>query len=394
MHPLAHVSRLIPRRRAVALLAGACATTPMSAQTLSRPVLAVDTPAATKDKPQSKLWFAGGTWWAWLPVKGGSAIWRRTKSGWERQHHLDARLRGLPGQADVWADADRVRAVLVEPSRLATVALRWNALEKNYRVDDSAVFSTTGADMETATIDRDSTGRWCVAYNSERRMWARLSLTSDGKSWTAPIEVTTSPASNDDICAVVALPGSIGVVWSDQANDAVFLRRHSNQAEPSRWEDIEVVEQGGKTADDHIHIASAGDGRLFVATKNSVDRTGAPQQVLRVRSADGKWTNHPYARLTTTAAPTRPIAQLSHDGRRLYLVHTTGLPGRRPPHSLIVAQVTPTDRIQVEGPAATILDAAAPVNNVTGSKARLPKERPWIVLASDAQGGVYEAHLD
>ncbi|MBL8226965.1 MAG: hypothetical protein JNL98_00745 [Bryobacterales bacterium] len=388
MGPDAQVSR----RFALATLASPFLAGTALPQTLAQPVIDTGVPAATKDKPQSKLWFAAGTWWAWLPVKSGSAIWRRTPSGWERQRQLDARLGGLPGQADVWADGDTVRTVLVEPPRIAIIALRWNAPEKSYRLDGNIVLFTAGSDVETATIDRDSMGRWCVAYNSGRRMWARLSLAPDGKAWTAPIEVTNRPASADDICSVVALPDAIGVVWSDQADDAVLLRRHSSKA--GRWEDIEVVEQGGKTADDHIHIASAGDGRLFVATKNSVDRIGAPQQVLRVRSADGKWTNHTYAPLTTTAAPTRPIAQLSHDGRRLYLLHTTGLPGRRPPHSVIVAQTTATDRIQVQGPAATILEAAAPVNNVTGSKARLPKERPWIVLASDAQGRVYEAPLD
>jgi hypothetical protein len=31
---------------------------------------------------------------------------------------------------------------------------------------------------------------------------------------------------------------------------------------------------------------------------------------------------------------------------------------------------------------------------VTGSKARLPWQKPWIVLASDGEGRVYEGRLD
>ena len=90
------------------------------------PVFHVNVANPTKDKPQSKIWFAQGTWWAWLPVRGGSSIWRRTDRGWQRQMELDPALEGLPGQADVWADEDTVRAVLVEPERLAVVAFRWD----------------------------------------------------------------------------------------------------------------------------------------------------------------------------------------------------------------------------------------------------------------------------
>jgi hypothetical protein len=130
-----------------------------------------------------------------------------------------------------------------------------------------------------------------------------------------------------------------------------------------------------------------------VATKNSVDRIGEPQQVLRVRNAQGKWSNYPYATLTKIEAPTRPIAQLTYDGSRLFLLHTVALAGHRPARSMIVGLTTRPDRISMAGPALPLIEADAAVNNVTGSKARLPKEQPWIVLASDTEGRVYEALL-
>jgi hypothetical protein len=173
-------------------------------------VLEVDVPAPTKDKPQSKLWFAQGNWWAWLPVSGGSGIWRRTPSGWQRQAALDAALRGLPGQADVWAGATSVRAVLVEPKRLAVATLRWDTQDSRYRLDGEPHVFDPGAETETATIARDGTGRWWIAYNALRRMWVRASLS--GRDWSGPIEVTRRSASADDICAIVALPGETGVL--------------------------------------------------------------------------------------------------------------------------------------------------------------------------------------
>lgn len=382
--------RLIVRRRefTAALLAS-----PLLA--LAEPVFAVDVPAPTKDKPQSKLWFAHGSWWAWLPVSGGSSIWRRTSAGWRRQHDLDAPLRGLPGQADVWADRDYVRAVLVEPRRLAVAGLRWDARIHRYRWSADAVeFGDATGAIETATIARDATGRWCVAYNSDRRMWIRMSLSPDSRTWSDAVEVSGRMASVDDICAVVALPGEVAVMWSDQVQDAVYFRRHSDGAPPERWGEMEIVEQGGKTADDHINIAAAGDGRLFVATKNSVDREGAPQQVLRVRDRRGAWSNHPYAPLTPEHAPTRPVAQLDPGASRLFLIHTAGLVGRRPAASVIVCQDTDPTRLSLGGPPRTLIQAGTAVNNVTGSKARLPKGAAWVVLASDSQGGVYEGRLD
>ena len=48
-----------------------------------RPVLQVDTPYPTADKPQSKTWFAGGAWWALLPRKSGPSLWQRTGNGWK-----------------------------------------------------------------------------------------------------------------------------------------------------------------------------------------------------------------------------------------------------------------------------------------------------------------------
>jgi len=56
-------------------------------------------------------------------------------------------LRGLPGQADVWADEKTACAVLVEERRLAVACLEW---------------AGTGQ-LETATITRDAKGEWWMA---------------------------------------------------------------------------------------------------------------------------------------------------------------------------------------------------------------------------------------
>jgi hypothetical protein len=350
-------------------------------------VIQTGVPFATKDKPQSKLWYAHGSWWAWLPVKDGSGVWRRTQAGWRREVHLDPALRGLPGQADVWADGDGARAVLVGQDELAVAALKWKS--GRYVPDGAPIrWRHNGPPSETATIARGSDGLWWVAYDSQKKMLLRGSIDREGRQWRAPLVMNERDTADDDICAVIALPGGIGVIWSDQAHDGVYFRRPGSQ--------IEVVAEGGQTADDHINAAVSADGALFVAMKNSVDQDGSPQLVLRVRDVKGQWTSIPYAQRSASQQPSRPIAVIGGQPERLFLLHTVYQPGplagRR---DWIAAIVSPVRPLRIAGPALAVQRAEnTRLNDVTGPKARWPGQAPWIVLSSDGQGNVYETTLD
>jgi hypothetical protein len=307
----------------------------------------------------------------------------------------------LPGQADVWADADTVRAVLVESSRVAVTGLQWDSASHGYVPAGPPVQFVMPGDgekggvIETATIARDGRSRWWIAYGWRQSMWVRASRDGAGTQWSEPQAVNATPASKDDLCAIVALPGGVGVIWSDQAQDAVYFRRHADGAPSGSWEPAEVVARGGRTADDHINTAVAADGTLYVATKNSVDLVGHAQLVLRVRNPQGRWTNHPYAVRTAKFQPSRPIALLGGQPPRLLLLHSLyRMDHPKPPQSVIAWQTTDLPRLNLATAAQTLIDAVAGVNNVTGPKASLPAGHPWIVLASDEAGNVYEARID
>lgn len=353
----------------------------------AEPVLQTGVPFPTKDKPQSKLWCAHESWWAWLPVKDGSGVWRRTQAGWQREGHLDQALRGLPGQADVWADADGVRAVLVGSEGLAVVALKWEAGQ--YMPNGTPIrWAHNGLPAETATIARGRDGLWWVAYDAGKRVLLRGSTDREGRQWRAPLVMNERETSDDDICAIVALPDGIGVVWSDQANDGVYFRR------PGR--EIEVVAVGGHTADDHINAAVSENGTLYVAMKNSVDAIGLPQLVLRVRDRTEKWASIPYAPRTANEQPSRPIAVIGGRPERIYLLHTVYQSGplaeRR---DWIAAIVSRLGRLRIDVPAQAIERTAnTRLNDVTGPKTRWPDRAAWIVLSSDSGGNVYETRLD
>ncbi|MBL8293197.1 MAG: hypothetical protein JNN08_15225 [Bryobacterales bacterium] len=355
----------------------------------NRPVIRVSQPNPTQDKPQSKLWFAQGSWWAWLPDRGGSGIWRRTAAGWQRDSELDGVLRGLPGQADVWADGETVRAVLVESRRLAVVGLRFEARLGRYRPTGDAAVHDVGPGLETATIARDGRGRWWIAYAEGRQMWVRVSQDRAGKVWTPPIAVSQEPASEDDICAITAMPGGVAVLWSNQATETVYFRRHDDRAKAEVWADPEVVDRGNRTADDHLNTAVGRDGTLYLASKNSVDRIGHTQLVLHIRDPRGRWKSHPYAPRTALAEPSRPIVLLGGDEERYFLLHTMYDRREGQPSQSWIARQTALDR-----EAQALISAGTRINNVTGCKAGLPAGAPWIVLASDHEGNVYEARLD
>lgn len=376
-------TRALGIARLLCLLAGSAVAA------AGQPVIRVAQPNPTQDKPQSKLWFARGSWWAWLPDRGGSGIWRRTAAGWQRDTELDGTLRGLPGQADVWANGDTVRAVLVESRRLAVLGLGFDARLGRYRPTGNAVIFDAGPGLETATIARDGQGRWWIAYAQGRQMWVRASQDREGKVWTQPIQVSQEPASDDDICAISALPGGVAVLWSNQSTETVYFRRHDDRAKPEVWADPEVVDRGNRTADDHLNTAVARDGTLYLATKNSVDQIGHTQLVLHVRNPQGRWKSHPYAPRTSLAEPSRPIVLLGGDQERYFLLHTMydRRPGQ-PPQSWIARQPA------LDKDAQPLISAGARINNVTGCKATLPAEAPWIVLASDPEGNVYEARID
>ncbi|MCC6539223.1 MAG: hypothetical protein IT162_16850 [Bryobacterales bacterium] len=351
-----------------ALLAGAVVS--------ANPVLRTGVPAATKDKPQSKLWRANGSWWALLPGARGPALWRREPRGWQRQDYLDSYFHGLPGQADVLANDGVAAAVLVEAGRLVVVRLRWDASRRHYEAGGAPVVIDDQKGIETATIAGVGTRLW-IAYNSERHMWARSS-----EEWARPMRVTLSAAKDDDICQAVAFAGEVGVIWSDQAADAVFLRRHNGET----WLAPETADRGGNTADDHISTAVAKDGTLFVATKNSVDTLGQPQLVLRIRSPRGQWRTLPYAPLTATQGPTRPITLLSADQKTLHLLHTVAQRGVKPASSSIVLLSTPAAAPTLTAEPRVLIAGAGQINNVTG-----PKTGAGLVLASDEGGNIYEA---
>lgn len=162
----------------------------------------------------------------------------------------------------------------------------------------------TGTRVEAVVLDRDAAGRLWITYTKEGsgiedgKVYVSHSTTSDN-TWIAPYELPEAGASNiqaDDISALVAYNGHIGVMWSNQNDSKMYFASHANGAgdAASDWTS-RVVLEGDGWADDHINLKSLEadpSGRVFAAVKTSLgddpfNGTNADQIVLLVLQPDG-----------------------------------------------------------------------------------------------------------
>jgi len=392
------VPKLRPCLVSVAIAAAAAAGTPAPA------VIHCHTKDPTRDKPQSKLWYAHGHWWAYLPAgPTGGRVWRRLAPGrWRGEEHLDAALKSLPGRADVWADGDRAVAALVEGRRLAIAYLRWDPARGRYELAARPRQWREASAVETVTIDRADCGCFWIAYPIGAKNGRSIVARRCGPRLRWPpcqAVVLAEGLGPDEICAVVALPSAIAVMWSDQKRQAVWFRRHPLYAPDLHWAAAEPVARGARTADDHINFCrphTDNAPQVLAATKTSLDTVGRPIFSLRVLSAQGRWHSVPFGVLTRQRDLTRPIV-VWVAGRGVAAYTSRNPPSRGVAYgakfSVISVQEFSADALHTQGAPRDLIRAARPVNNVTGPKTA-PPGRPCVLLASDTAGGVYEGIID
>ncbi|MBN0042178.1 hypothetical protein JN535_18640 [Cellulosimicrobium cellulans] len=336
----------------------------------------------TGEKPQSKVWFAHGSWWAVLASAStspaGTWVWRYDGAAWTNVTSVSTRT-------DVRADVKQVGDVvhvLLHGSSSALVSLQYSAAGDTY-VPWGARPAATALSLpgsETATLDVDSTGRMWVASDTASTVQVRYADAPYG-SFSAPVTLA-SGITEDDIALVTAMPGGkIGVLWSNQATERFGFRTHADGAPPSTWAADEKPAQssalpiGDGFADDHLNVAVTSDGTLYAAIKTSYDSASATTIGLLVRRPGGTW--DPVYEVDRRG--TRPIVLVDEQTGFLRVVYTAS-------EQLddILEKVTPLDDIDFSDGPDVVLDGS--YNNVTSSKANVPGEA-LVLAASSATTG-------
>ncbi|WP_164891172.1 T9SS type A sorting domain-containing protein [Botryobacter ruber] len=278
----------------------------------------------TADKPQSKPWSYAGKHWAVLPNSSGTHIWRLDGTTWTRVLEIAS---GTNSKADCKVVGNVVHILLYRgaSSNAYVVSAEYVPETQTYKLwskRTSAASFSLESGAETATLDMDGNGRMWVVYDGTSNVNVRWS-DSPYSSWSSPI-VVASGITDDDIAAIIAMPGKIGVLWSNQNTERFGFRTHTDGASPTDWgtdeapASNEAKDVGAGLADDHLNMAVASDGTLYCAVKTGYDRSGYPKLALLVRRPSGSWDKL----YEVSQSGTRSIVILNERIGRLRVIYT------------------------------------------------------------------------
>lgn len=251
--------------------------------------------AVTESKPENKVWFHDNRWWA--------SLWSSSALAF-RIHRLDQSTHAwidtgvvVESRRDSHCDALRDGAKLyILTHEFASggapgdpILLQRYSYAAGAYVQDAGFPITIGdSSTETATIEKDSTGKLWAVWKQSLRVYYSYSLGSD-TLWSvpAPLPGSATDFDPDDICAIQRFGGNkIGVMWNDNVQADFLFAVHVDGQAPETWLPTEVAWDG--QSDDHINLAAGTGGRVFAAVKNDNEDV-----MLLVRSTTGLWERFP-----------------------------------------------------------------------------------------------------
>ena len=360
---------------------------------------------ATQDKPQSKLWYLAGSWWALMVGGGQTAVsihelmpdhtWRNTGTV------VDSRV-GSTGDA-LWSSQSNRLWVASRVAAAPTVVSRYsfNATTRTWSADAGFPVTISGGGTESATIDQEAPnpttgapGRYWITYTRSSVVWVSHSTDGTGNTWVTPFRPTVpdTSISSDDLSAVIAFGQSIGVMYSDQGSGAFRFAIHNNADPDNVWR-VENALAGLNLADDHINLKQlTGDssGRIYAAIKTSAGDNGTdpPDSTLvgvltRTGPAGGGNGAGTWALAeagTLAQGWTRPQIMIDSTNQELYFFATTAVSGGD-----IVFKKSPLANVSFPaGAGQAFVDTTFVLNDATTAKDPATAASGLVVLASSS----------
>jgi hypothetical protein len=356
----------------------------------------------TSGKPQNKVWFAKGWWWAWLPHgDSGGRMWRRTgEEQWMPEEHLDLTLQLLPGRADIWAGENELVAALVEDSTLAMILMRWSDVDSRYEPVSIPLVWNERLPVETVTLARQADGAFWITYPVDsagvRKVVARKAHADLRWPIGKPV-VLDEAVAPDDICAIVEGESSVDIYWTDEKDQCFYRSSHTSGQPDSVWTAPEVALKGNKDPQDNPAFcrpssASPNAPKLLIATRNSALENGKPVLGLMTFDHAGQVHKVPFAVMQKDAEPVQPLAAWVY-GRPVVFYTVLGQAAQGFTVNRIMMQPFTPDGSQVQGEPSEVVQQAVGLGWPVSARVIQPGS-PLMLLSSDNQGNVFETLIE
>jgi PKD repeat protein len=381
--------------------------------------------APTADKPESKLWYADGLWWAdmWDTISSQHHIFqlnRATEQWTDTGVVLDQRA---STQSDTLWDGSHLYVsshVIADDSAHAIASnpayfYRYTLTSGTWSLDTGFPVAIEDYSVESLTIAEDSQDTMFATWTRGKQVYIAATTTradATTVAWDTPfvpsVPGTATTVEADDISAVVAYEGNkTMVLWSNQVTPAVYYATHDDSADatPTTGWTGGVAASGALIADDHINLKtfqSDPSGHVYAAVKTSRNDAASPvptdplMRLLVFTPGTSTWASYTFS--TVADSETRPIVELDPTDNTLHMFVT----GPSAPSSSQVFHGTIYEKTTslssphfVTGPGTPVIrDAASDwMNNATGTKQSVDASTGLVVLASNEATSFYW-HMD
>jgi hypothetical protein len=363
----------------------------------------------TVSKPESKVWFQDGSWYAAM-LKTGTP----SATGRPNADHYIYRLTGgtwVP-TATLIDDRGTTKLDVVSSGNTLYVAshkyvgnatgvaeidngnksritkFTYDPGTKTYTVAAGFPKVLNDYEMESLSIDVDGSGvLWAAWVQASKVFWQRS--IDGGSTWTAPSALTDPQAttSSDDVASVVTFGDRVGIMWSDQApgHDGFWFASANAGPGANFWTTAEAVYTGVGVGDDHVNLKAL-DGQVYAAVKTRTDTGSKPLVVVLHRSTAGVWSSHTaYVGSTNT---TRPVIQLdaTHQTAQLFVTGPEAAGGNGEAGGVIYRKSAPLSTLAFGaglGEQVMSRPGSGHINDVSGTKQPITAQTGVTVIAAD-----------
>ena len=281
------------------------------------------------DKPhQSRVFFHDGKWWLTALNKSENQwkLWKLNGTTWTDQGLVIANDRAYRPDCFVVNASNKLYVFASGTSSSRFLRLSYGggawSIDSGYPVTISN-FSHSGEN--SISFSRANNGElWGVRTNSLQVQG--IVSTDEGQTWSNVIVIKSGLHNNAlTDCHPFTVGGTsyMGVCYSENStgNSIVGFLRHQDGANSSSWTDEtgSLPSYSGTTSDDHINMAVANDGVVYLITKTDGGGATIVDNGLYKRATNGSWQLFPVNR---NNAWTRPTISIDQSNNELYAIGT------------------------------------------------------------------------